>query len=162
MPDYPAMRIIEDDLRGTAIRALLDQHLDWTASLSPPESVHALKLDELRSSQVTLWTAWDGDELLGCGALQELDAGHAEVKSMRTAQEHLGKGVASALLYHMIEVARRRGYKRLSLETGSAAEFAPAHALYQKHGFEFSDPFGDYSPDPYSAFMTRVIRATEY
>ena len=162
MPDKPAMRIVEDDLRGAAIKALLDQHLDWTASLSPPESVHALNLDELQTSAVTVWTAWDGDELLGCGALQELDVGHGEIKSMRTAQEHLGKGVASALLQHIIEIARRRGYKRLSLETGSAVEFAPAHALYQKHGFEFSEPFGSYRPDPYSAFMTRIIRKTDY
>ena len=151
------MRIVEDNLQNEAIIALLQEHLAWSASLSPPESTHALNLDELQAEGVTLWTAWDGDELLGCGALQELDAKHAEIKSMRTASAHRGKGVASCLLSHIVTMAKQRGYQRLSLETGSAAQFAPAHALYRKHGFAFCEPFGTYKPDPYSCFMTRCV-----
>ena len=151
------MRIVEDDLQNESIVALLVEHLEWSASLSPPESTHALNLDELRAANVTLWTAWEGEELLGCGALQELDEAHAEIKSMRTASAHLGKGVASGLLAHIIATAKKRGYQRLSLETGAAAEFAPAHALYGKHGFDFCDPFGSYKTDPYSCFMTRSL-----
>ena len=113
--------------------------------------------NELRAASVTVWTAWNGEKLMGCGALQELDRTHGEIKSMHTAQEYLGKGVASRILRHIIDVARHRGYERLSLETGSAAEFAAAHALYQKHGFDFCEPFGGYRLDPYSCFMTRTI-----
>ena len=151
------MKIVEDDLQGLAIAALLEEHLAWSASLSPPESTHALDLDKLRAADVTVWTAWDGDNLMGCGALQELEDSHGEIKSMRTAREYLGKGVASRLLRHIIDVARHRGYERLSLETGSATDFAAAHALYQKHGFAFCEPFGGYKLDPYSCFMTRTI-----
>ena len=151
------MQIIEDDLQGKAVAKLLDEHLEWSAMLSPPESTHALNLQDLRGDTVTVWTAWEDQELLGCGALQILASDHAEVKSMRTAREHRGKGVASALLVHIIDVARQRGYRRLSLETGSAAEFAAAHALYQKHGFSFCEPFADYKLDPYSCFMTRAV-----
>ena len=151
------MRIIEDNLQGSEIASLLVEHLDWTASLSPPESAHALDLDGLRASTVTVWTAWETGDLLGCGALQELDGRHGELKSMRTANDHLGKGVASALIAHIIAVARQRGYTRISLETGSAPEFAPAHALYKKFGFEFCGPFGDYVLDPHSYFMTRTL-----
>lgn len=151
------MRIIEDNLEGPEISSFLGEHLDWSASLSPPESSHALDLDELRAPNVTVWTAWEEDELLGCGALQELDDRHGEIKSMRTADDQLGKGVASALLGHIIAIARQRGYTRISLETGSAPAFAPAHALYEKFGFEFCEPFGDYILDPHSLFMTRTV-----
>jgi len=151
------MRIIKDNLQGADIAALLGEHLDWSASLSPPESSHALDLNELRAPHVTVWTAWADDELLGCGALQELDDRHGEIKSMRTANDQLGKGVASALVAHIISAARTRGYTRISLETGSAPEFAPAHALYKKFGFEFCEPFGSYIQDPHSLFMTRAV-----
>lgn len=126
-------------------------------AFSPPESIHALSATELANPSVTLWCAWEGDELLGCGALQMLDAGHGEIKSMRTADAHRRKGVARALLCRIIEEARLRGCTRLSLETGSHDAFLPAQSLYQKHGFEFCEPFGSYAPDPYSVFMSREL-----
>jgi putative acetyltransferase len=122
---------------------------------SPPESVHALDIEGLRRPEITFWTAWEGGELLGCGALKELDARHAEIKSMRTAARHLRKGVAAKLLTHIIEEARRRGYRRLSLETGSAEAFEPARRLYAGFGFTYCGPFADYVEDPFSVFMTR-------
>ena len=126
-----------------------DMHLH-----SPPESVHALDLDALRRPEITFWTVWDGGELLGCGALKELDATHGEIKSMRTAAAHLRKGVALALLAHIVNEARHRGYRRLSLETGSSAAFHPAHKLYESFGFTYCGPFVGYIEDPYSFFMT--------
>jgi len=151
------MRIIEDNLQSPDVLKLVREHLQEVASLSPPDSVHALDVQALRSPGVSFWTAWNGAELLGCGALQEMCADHAEIKSMRTAAAHLGQGVGSALLTHLISEARKRGYTRLSLETGSAAEFTPAHSLYRKFGFRFCDPFGAYQEDPHSRFMTRTI-----
>lgn len=136
---------------------LLLEHLDGMALHSPPESVHALDLDAFRSPGITLWSAWENGELLGCGALKELDEVHGEIKSMRTAEKHLRRGVAARLLEHIIAEARRRGYRRLSLETGSMAAFAPARALYQRFGFEFCGPFADYIEDPYSVFMTKTL-----
>ena len=112
---------------------------------------------ELQADDVTFWTAWDEQELLGCGAMKELDARHGEIKSMRTARKHLGKGVAAELLRHIMAVAHDRGYGRLSLETGSGPAFEPAHALYQKFGFEFCGPFHEYGPDLSSRFMTRRL-----
>jgi putative acetyltransferase len=154
------MRIMVDDLRGPAIRALLEEHLRSMALHSPPESVHALDLVALRHPSITFWTAWeDGDagELLGCGALKDLGNGEGEIKSMRTAAPHLRKGVARALLLHILGAATSSGYQRLSLETGSAAAFEPAHRLYASLGFECRGPFGDYVEDPYSVFMTRAV-----
>jgi putative acetyltransferase len=146
-----------DDLSGPEVAALLREHLESVALHSPPESVHALDLDELRAPEVSFWGAWQGSELVGCGALLELDASHGELKSMRTASAHLRKGVAAALLEHMLHVARERGYRRLSLETGSQEAFAPARALYARFGFESCGPFADYVLDPNSAFMTRAL-----
>jgi putative acetyltransferase len=151
------MQITLDDLTGPAIHALLDEHLRSMALHSPPESVHALDLDGLRKPEVTFWTAWANGELQGCGALKELDARHAEIKSMRTASMHLRKGVARSLLEHIIAEARRRSYRRLSLETGSMEAFAPARALYAAFGFGYSRPFAGYVEDPYSVFMTREL-----
>ncbi len=124
---------------------------------SPPESIHALALDQLRRPEITFWTAWSGAELLGCAALKQLDAAHGEIKSMRTARAHRRAGVARRLLEHLIGEARRRGYRRLSLETGSMAAFAPAHALYAGFGFVRCAPFADYVEDPNSVFMTREL-----
>lgn len=148
------MRIIEDDLAGTAVLALLREHLDGMARHSPPESIHALDVYALRADDITFWTAWEDAELLGCGALKELDARHGEIKSMRTARSHLRRGVAAGILSHLIAAARARGYCRLSLETGSGEAFAPAALLYAKFGFDYCGPFGDYGPDPFSRFMT--------
>lgn len=124
---------------------------------SPPESVHALDLEGLRSPEITFWSAWQEGELLGCGALKQLDTQHGEVKSMRTARAHLRKGVASGILQHIINEAERRSYNRLSLETGSMVAFEPAQALYASFGFEYCGPFADYNEDPNSVFMTRQL-----
>lgn len=149
------MLIRVDDLAGPEIRALLEEHLADMHAISPPESAHALDLDGLRRPEITFWTAWSGNALLGCGALKELSPDHGEVKSMRTARAHRRSGVARAMLAHIVAEARRRGYERLSLETGSMAEFAPARALYERFGFGYCGPFAGYVDDPNSVFMTR-------
>lgn len=151
------MNIKPDNLTGPEIQQLLQQHLQSMALHSPPASIHALDIDALRQPGITFWTAWENSELLGCGALKELDTQQAEIKSMRTASAHLRKGVANALLAHIIEEAKLRSYRRLSLETGSAAAFAPAHRLYATFGFTLCGPFAGYAPDPYSVFMSREI-----
>jgi putative acetyltransferase len=151
------MNIIIDDLTHPAVLALLNEHLADMHAYSPPESVHALDHDELRAPDVTFWTAWEGEELLGCGALKELDARHGEIKSMRTSRSQLRRGVAAAMLQHIVGVARERGYDRLSLETGSGGPFDAALRFYEKHGFEYCEPFADYVLDPFSRFMTRSL-----
>ena len=151
------MKIERDDLSRPAIHALLEEHLRSMHSLSPPESVHALDLERLRAPGITFWSAWDGDVLLGCGALSELDARHGEVKSMRTPDALRRRGAGRALLRHIIDEARSRGYTRLSLETGSMAAFEPAHRLYESAGFVRTGPFGSYTDDPNSVFMTLTI-----
>jgi putative acetyltransferase len=151
------LKIIVDDLSGPQIAALLTEHLDEMRATSPPESKHALDLDDLRRPEVTFWSALDGDEVIGCGAIKRLDATHAEVKSMRTARSRQGGGVASALLTHLLDEARRMGFRRVSLETGSAEFFAPARRLYRRFGFADCEPFGDYRPDPHSVFLTREL-----
>ena len=151
------MKIEIDDLSRPAIHALLNEHLRNMHALGPPESVHALDLAALRRPEITFWTAWEGDLLLGCGALMELDPRHGEVKSMRTPEAHRRAGAGRALLNHIIEVARSRGYERLSLETGSVAAFRPAHRLYESAGFTRSGPFGAYREDPNSVFMSLVL-----
>ena len=153
-----ALDIRVDDLTGAPIIALLQEHLDAMYSVSPPESVHALDLASLRRPEITFWTVWDGDALAGCGALKELDPQHAEIKSMRTSQSHQRKGVARALMQHLLAEARRRGYQRISLETGSMAYFEPARALYAAFGFKPCGPFEGYIEDPHSVFMTRELR----
>jgi putative acetyltransferase len=150
------MRIELDDLSRPEIHALLSEHLRSMYAQSPPESVHALDLDRLRSPEITFWTAWEETQLIGCGALKELDALHGEIKSMRTPEASRRRGAGRAILNHIISVARSRGYQRLSLETGSSsiAGFRPALKLYESAGFSFCGPFGEYREDPYSAYMT--------
>ena len=148
------MKIVTGDLDDERVIALLDEHLQGMADHSPPESIHALDIEGLKGSAVSFWTIWDGDELAGCGALQELDPMHGEIKSMRTAAAHLRKGVAAAMLEHLINESRRRGYRRLSLETGSGEGFDAALAFYERHGFAYCGPFADYTDDPFSRFMT--------
>ena len=148
------MQIKTGKLTHPDVVALLDEHLHEMRATSPPESVHALDHDELRGPDVSFFTAWDDDELLGCGALKEIDATHGEIKSMRTVRKHLRRGVAAAILEHVIAVARERGYKRLSLETGSGGPFDAALGFYERHGFEYCEPFADYELDPFSRFMT--------
>jgi putative acetyltransferase len=151
------MQIRVDDLAGSEIRALLAEHLHNMYQLSPPESVHALDLTGLLKPEITFWTVWSQDELLGCGALKELGPAHGEIKSMRTASAHRRKGVARAMLQHIIVEARKRSYARLSLETGSAPAFEPARRLYESFGFTYCGPFADYTDDPNSAFLTRTL-----
>ena len=151
------MLIRIDDLTGPEIRVLLEEHLRSMHELSPPESVHALDLSALRRPEITFWTAWSNDLLLGCGALKELDLTHGEVKSMRTVSARRRSGVARAMLEHIVEEARARSYSRLSLETGSSDAFAPARSLYERFGFSYCAPFSDYADDPNSVFMTRVL-----
>ena len=151
------MEIKIDDLNGPEIHELLQEHLRNMHLHSPPESVHALDLEGLRQPEITFWTVWEDGELLGCGALKELDSQHAEIKSMRTASAHLRKGIAAHLLRHILEESARRGYTRLSLETGSMEAFEPARQLYARFGFAYCGPFGDYVEDPYSVFMTKEL-----
>jgi putative acetyltransferase len=151
------MKIEIDDLTRPDVRALLDEHLDNMHQLSPPESVHALDLEKLRRPDITFWCAWEGTELLGCGALKELSPSHGEIKSMRTARAHLRRGVARAILGRIVEESRRRSYRRLSLETGSMAAFQPAQRLYASFGFIYGGPFADYIEDPNSVFMTKAL-----
>jgi len=148
------MTIQLDDLRGPEIADLLRMHLRELAAISPPESMHALDIGALRRPDITFWSAWDDGVLAGCGALRELGPHHAEIKSMRTASTHLRRGVASGILGHLIEEARRRGYRRLSLETGSMPAFEPARALYARFGFRACGPFTGYVEDPNSVFLT--------
>jgi putative acetyltransferase len=152
------MNIITDNLTDARVHALLQEHLDSMHENSPPGTVFALDLSGLQAPEVTFWTGWDGDELMGCGALKELDAQHGELKSMRTSSSHLRKGVASAMLGHIIETARSRGYKRLSLETGSAPYFDAAVQMYTATGFVPCGAFAAYDDLPSSRFFTLDLR----
>lgn len=151
------MLIKIDDLSGPEVAQILAEHLEDMYAVSPPESVHALDLDELRQPGITFWSVWDGEQLAGCGAIKELDAAHAEIKSMRTANAYRGKGVAVKLMAHILAVAAERKYDRVSLETGPEDFFLPARKLYERFGFEYCGPYGDYPEDPHSTFMTKVL-----
>jgi putative acetyltransferase len=151
------MKIEIDDLSRPAIHGLLEEHLRSMHALGPPESVHAFDLEKMRRPEITFWSAWEGEMLLGCGALMALGDGHGEVKSMRTPEARRRTGAGRALLMHIIEVARARGYERLSLETGSVAAFVPAHRLYESVGFVRTGPFGGYVEDVNSVFMTLAL-----
>lgn len=151
------MEIRVDDLSGAQVQALIAVHLQGMSADSPPESVHALNLEGLRSPAITFWSLWEDGELLGIGALKELDSEHGEIKSMRTSAAHLRKGAARRILEHILAVAKERGYQRLSLETGTPESFWPARKLYENLGFEYTGPFADYTEDPYSVFMTKEL-----
>lgn len=151
------MSITEGGLDDPGVLALLREHLQGMADHSPPESIHALDVEGLKAPGITFWTMRSGSEVLGCIALKQLDERHGEIKSMRTASAHLRKGVGAALLEHLVAEARRRGYERLSLETGSGPGFEVAHALFRKFGFVECGPFADYREDPFSRFMTAAL-----
>jgi putative acetyltransferase len=151
------MNIVVDDLSGPRIAEFLHEHVQQMLAITPLESKHALDLDDLRKPEVTFWSVMDGDKVLGCGAIKRLEAGHAELKSMRTASAHKRSGIASLLLEHILTEAERMGFTRLSLETGAAEFFLPARKLYEKFGFDYCEPFADYRPDPNSVFMTRLL-----
>lgn len=151
------MEIRVDNLASPEITELLAEHLASMYLHSPPESVHALPIDKLREPDITFWSIWEDGELLGCGALKELTPAHGEIKSMRTVSRHLRKGVGRAVLEHIIGEAKRRGYQRLSLETGSMVAFEPARKLYERAGFTYCEPFAHYVEDPNSVFMTMSL-----
>jgi putative acetyltransferase len=142
-----------DDLTDPRVAEFLEDHLVDMHSTSPPESVHALDLDGLRKPEITFWSAWSQSTLVGSAALKRLDHEHGELKSMRTSPVQRRHGIATLLLQHVLNEARRTGYRRLSLETGSMEFFAPARALYERYGFEYCPPFANYQPDPNSVFM---------
>lgn len=147
-------RIAPDDPYAADVQRLLARHLAFTSAASPPEDMHAMDGDGLAEPGVAFFAYREDGELLGVGALKRLDDGHAEVKSMHTAEAARGRGIGRAMLGYLLGVARERGYRRVSLETGSMDEFAPARALYAGAGFTECAPFGDYAPSPYSTFMT--------
>jgi putative acetyltransferase len=136
------------------VRALLEHHARTARAQTAAGSAHALDLSGLKAADMTFWSAWDGDTVVGVGALKQLSASHGEIKSMHTAEAHRRRGLGSAMLRHIIDAARARGVTRLSLETGAWLFFNPARALYQRHGFAECPPFGDYVDDPNSIFMT--------
>jgi putative acetyltransferase len=151
------VKIVVDDLSGPRIAAFLADHVRDMRAITPLESKYALDLDGLRRPGITFWTVLDGDTVVGCAALKQLDPGHAELKSMRTAPARQRSGIASLLLTHVIAEAKRMGLRRLSLETGTADYFVPARKLYEKFGFESCEPFADYQPSPYNTFLTRTL-----
>lgn len=151
------MHIKLDNLDSPEVVELLTEHLEEMSRVSPPESTHALDFEGLRDPGVTVWTAWEGDELLGFGALKKIDARHVEIKSMRTTLARRRQGVAARLLEHLLAEARRRGYRRISLETGSQDAFEAARELYARFGFKECEPFARYVEDPNSVFMTREL-----
>lgn len=151
------LKITVDDLSSAEIANFLAEHIREIKAVSPPESKHALDLEGLRKPEVTFWTVWDGSSLIGCGAIKELNIDHAEIKSMRTKVSYRGKSVASMLLKHILQEAKLRGYRRISLETGSMPFFEPARNLYKKYGFENCARFSAYQKDRNSVFMTKEL-----
>lgn len=147
------MKIIEDDLTHADVHALIALHLNHMDDHSPQDSSYTLDLSGLQHDKITVWTIWQDDSLLGCAGLHELSPDWAEVKSMRTHPDHLRQGVAAAMMEHMLKVAKQRGYKKLSLETGTTPAFDPALKLYRKYGFANGDVFADYRESPYNQFL---------
>lgn len=151
------LRIVEAEVSGAEITALLQLHLDEMHQWSPPESVHAMPAERLRQPDVTFYAAWDSARLAGCGALKHLGDRHGELKSMRAAPEYRGLGVGKAMLRHLLAEAQARGYAQVSLETGRPEAFAPARGLYASHGFAECPPFADYVADDFSICMSRTL-----
>ena len=152
-----ALRIIEDDLSEPQIAALLRLHLDEMRQWSPPQSVHAMPIERLRAPDVTFYSAWNGTDLAGCGALKQISDRHGELKSMRAHPAYRGTGVGRAILDHLLAEARARGYSRVSLETGRPEPFLAARRLYEANGFSQCPPFADYVADDFSICMTRTL-----
>jgi putative acetyltransferase len=154
------LRIRPDSPAKSEVRALVSHHFATARAATDEASAHALDADSLTADNIRFWSVWRGDNLVGIGALQALSPEHGEVKSMHTVESASGTGVADTLLCHILEEARRSSFQRLSLETGSMASFAPARALYRKHGFVECAPFADYTHDPNSTYMTRALTGT--
>lgn len=157
----PVAMIRRDDVRDPRVLAFLREHLADMHAVSPPESVHALDVDRLRQPDISFFTQWlgegEGALLVGTGAIRRLDATHGELKSMRTRADVRRQGLGRRMLQHLLAEARNMGLRRVSLETGTEPYFAPASALYEAHGFADCQPFADYSLDPHSRYMTRVL-----
>ncbi len=151
------MHVKRGDLTDDRILRLLRYHFDKCHEVTPKCSAHVFTVEKLAAPEIDFWAAWDGEALLGTGAMKPLDATHGEVKSMHTSEAARRRGVGSAILRHIIETSRARGLQRLSLETGSFGYFEPAVALYKAHGFVECPPFGDYRLDPNSVFLTRAL-----
>jgi putative acetyltransferase len=143
----------EDDLSGQAIRELLAFHQAYALAQSPPGTSYALNLSGLMTPDITVWSAWQGDDLVGCGALKAMSVTQAEIKSMRTAPAFVRQGVASQIVHHLIAIAKARGFHTLCLETGTNGAYAPAVALYQKHGFVSGPVYGDYIESPHNQYF---------
>lgn len=150
-------RIVEDDLTGEAIRSLIALHVAAAHANTPLQHAFALGVEALRAPGITLWSLWEGEALLGCAALKALGPGEGEVKSMRTAPDHLRRGVAARLLDHLIGVAQLRGWRRLNLETGTDSSFDAAYALYRRFGFTDCGPYADYAPSAHNRYLTRTL-----
>lgn len=151
------MEIRIDDLKGPEVAQLLQEHHQDMLDHTPAESVHSLDISRLQAPDVTFWSAWIDGELAGCGAIKVIEAGHAELKSMRTSSTHLRQGVAQRLLKHIITSAQQQGITKMSLETGTPDSFIPAQKLYRDFGFNECAPFSDYCEDPYSLYMTKEL-----
>lgn len=146
-----------ETLDGPDIAALMQMHADLMLSLSPPGSCHFLPLEGLRRPDVSVWSLYDGERLVGSGGLKDMGNGHGEIKAMHTLHTERGRGLGELMLLHIMDEARARGMTHLFLETGAPDGFIPARKLYEKHGFESCGPFCDYQLDPYSVFMSRVL-----
>ena len=147
------MKILPGNFDDPRVRELLRLHLKGMHASSPPGTVYALDLSGLMAPEISFWTAWEGDELLGCGALKQLSDDSGEIKSIRTFPAHLRKGAAHALLRRMLDLARQRGYRRVSLETGTGDAFEPALALYRAHGFANGPVFADYETSEFNQYL---------
>jgi putative acetyltransferase len=146
--------IAVDDPRAADVLALLERHLAFAHRHTPPEHVHALDIDGLLDPSITFFSARRGGALLAVGALKQLDQNHGELKSMHTAEDARQQGIGRAMVAHLVHVARQRGYRQVSLETGTTEPFGPARSLYESVGFRACGPFGDYAPSPDNSFMT--------
>jgi len=151
------MEIKIDDLVHPEVITLLNDHLRHMIDITPPGCVHALDIEALKRPEITFWSVWENSSLVGCGALKEIDPDHAEIKSMRIITSHQRKGIASRLLQSILNQARKRNYQRVSLETGSFDTFVPARNLYEKFGFRYCGPFGDYIKNDHSVYMTMTL-----
>lgn len=152
------MKIVPGNFEDPQVRDLLLTHLRGMHANSPPGSVYALDLSGLTAPSISFWTAWDGDTLLGCGALKHLADDAGEIKSMRTRTAHLRKGVGRAILVHLLGLAKARGYRRVCLETGSGPAFEPALALYRAFEFRDGEAFGDYVASDFNQFLYLELR----
>lgn len=152
--------IQQDDPTRDDVQALIREHLADMYATSPAESVHALDVSALTAPGLTFFTARDGDQLLGCGALKELSPTDGELKSMRTTPAARGRGIGTLMLAQLVDEARQRGYRTVHLETGTQDFFAPARRLYEQHGFVECPPFGDYAEDPFSVYYMLEVGAS--